>query len=321
MSFLRIIKITLVTTVVFILAFFLFFYQDFIGLDLEVERIRVPEEIIKIIVEDHYPIEEDITKEEEGGKEDGYEDKLTEDDPKEDKEDLKATEKEKKKTLTTSGILEKSNLERKREGIKPMTRNETLDKIAENKLNDMFENQYFDHISPGGREVKDLAEDVGYEFLFVGENLAKGIFEDDQELVTGWMNSPGHRENILNPRYLEIGISVKKDLYLGDRIWMAVQVFALPLDACPIVNYEWIDVMYENREAAHLISKEIDDLKEKIATTRPRYGSDYNEKVEKYNRLVELHNNLIDKMQEATDIYNKQYEERNNCLIELIDID
>jgi uncharacterized protein YkwD len=52
-----------------------------------------------------------------------------------------------------------------------------------------------------------LAKKVNYEYVVVGENLAEGDFTSDADLVKGWMDSPGHRANILNTKYEEIGIA------------------------------------------------------------------------------------------------------------------
>jgi uncharacterized protein YkwD len=92
----------------------------------------------------------------------------------------------------------------------------------------MFENQYFAHESPTGEKVSDLAKKFGYDFLLIGENLAMGNFSSDEDLVLAWMESPGHRENILNEKYQEIGVAVKKGIFEGKEVWIAVQHFGLP---------------------------------------------------------------------------------------------
>ena len=60
-----------------------------------------------------------------------------------------------------------------------------------------------------------------------------GNFKNDQDLVSAWLNSPGHRANILNTRFTEIGTAVLKGFYEGREVWMAVQEFGLPLSSCP----------------------------------------------------------------------------------------
>ena len=111
--------------------------------------------------------------------------------------------------------------------------NTKLDQSAELKAQDMLKNQYFAHTSPSGMAVGNLAEKVGYEFIAIGENLALGNFENDEALVQAWMDSPGHRANILNSRYQEIGVAVLKGVFEGRTTWLAVQHFGLPLSVCP----------------------------------------------------------------------------------------
>ena len=100
----------------------------------------------------------------------------------------------------------------------------------------MFEKEYFEHKSPSGIGASDIAHDVGYEFILVGENIALGNFDGDEALVQAWMDSPGHRANILNKRYTEIGIAAEKGLYQGKMMWLAVQIFARPMSLCQNPN-------------------------------------------------------------------------------------
>jgi len=111
------------------------------------------------------------------------------------------------------------------------------------QLDDIFEKQYFAHISPEGLGPSDLAEKSGYEYIMIAENLALGNFKDDNTLVNAWMDSPGHRANILNNRYTEIGVAVGKGFFsesnennkeeIATEVWIAVQEFGLPLSSCP----------------------------------------------------------------------------------------
>jgi len=117
--------------------------------------------------------------------------------------------------LTSDGTFSWTNTQRVINGAGLLSRSELLDGVAEFKMNDMFARQYFAHEAPTGEGVSNLAEDFGYEFILVGENLALGDFEDDKALLEAWMASPGHRENILNDKYREIGIAVGKESFDG----------------------------------------------------------------------------------------------------------
>ena len=138
--------------------------------------------------------------------------------------------------LTVAGILAETNRHRAEAGLPALTLNESLSQAAESKVTDMFAGQYFEHVSPSGQGPEDLVETVGYEYLRVGENLALGSYASDAELVEAWMDSPGHRENILKPGFSEIGLAASPGQFEGHHTWLAVQTFALPLTACPEVD-------------------------------------------------------------------------------------
>ena len=139
--------------------------------------------------------------------------------------------------LTVAGVILYTNSERAQNGGLPaLTENSFLDRDAQMKVADMFSKQYFEHVSPTGVGPGDLAKAVGYQYVLVGENLALGDFGSDQGVLTAWMNSPGHRANILNTHYTEIGVAVGKGMYEGRMTWLAVQSFGMPLSACPEIS-------------------------------------------------------------------------------------
>lgn len=139
-------------------------------------------------------------------------------------------------TLTIAGVLAETNRHRAENNLKSLAANTTLHRAAQNKLNDMFTKQYFDHVGPDGKGPADWVEGVGYRYIRVGENLALGNFADDADLVQAWMDSPGHRANILHTGFSEIGIAVGQGTFEGQRTWLAVQTFALPSSACPTAD-------------------------------------------------------------------------------------
>ncbi len=137
-------------------------------------------------------------------------------------------------TLTAHGVFSATNRQRAINSVPEVKRNTTLDQAAASKAQDMFAQQYFDHVSPQGKGPADVVDAVHYEYIRVGENLALGNFASDEALVEAWMNSPGHRANILSSGFTEIGIAVQKGTYEGRETWMAVQTFGTPLSACPM---------------------------------------------------------------------------------------
>jgi uncharacterized protein YkwD len=97
------------------------------------------------------------------------------------------------------------NFERGKQGAAPLAISRELNKSARYHANFMAENDCFDHLCPNEPNLGKRARDAGYEWRSVAENIAAGQ-EDAAEVVAGWMTSPGHRKNILNPAYKEIGI-------------------------------------------------------------------------------------------------------------------
>lgn len=138
--------------------------------------------------------------------------------------------------LTTAGVLTETNRHRATSDLSPLRPNTTLDQAAQKKVADMFARQYFAHESPDGTGPADLVTSVNYKYIRVGENLALGNFASDAALVQAWMDSPGHRANILHTGFSEIGLAVGEGVFEGTKVWLAVQTFAAPLSSCPTVD-------------------------------------------------------------------------------------
>lgn len=98
-----------------------------------------------------------------------------------------------------------TNIERAKHGASPLVLNRELTKSARFHAGFMAENDCFEHLCPNESNLGKRAHDAGYDWRAVAENIAAGQ-ESAAEVVEGWMNSPGHRVNILNPAYKEIGI-------------------------------------------------------------------------------------------------------------------
>jgi uncharacterized protein YkwD len=104
-------------------------------------------------------------------------------------------------------MLARVNAARKRAGAPPLRSNADLDQAAQRHAQDMLARDYFAHESPEGKTVRDRARAVGYDWRRIGENIAKGQFSVDEVMET-WMNSPGHRRNILDPAFKELGVGL-----------------------------------------------------------------------------------------------------------------
>jgi hypothetical protein len=97
----------------------------------------------------------------------------------------------------------------------------------------MAKNGYFAHFAPDGTSPWHWFDEAGYVYTHAGENLAIH-FTDSNEVVDAWMNSPKHRENIVNGVYTEIGVGTAKGKFEGYDTVYVVQLFGTPAQA-PVV--------------------------------------------------------------------------------------
>ena len=95
-------------------------------------------------------------------------------------------------------------------GLNKLKTDWQLSRVARYKSQDMKDNKYFSHTSPIYGSPFEMIRNFGISFRSAGENIAKGYLTP-QAVVNGWMNSSGHRENILNSSYTKIGVGYVKD--------------------------------------------------------------------------------------------------------------
>ena len=125
---------------------------------------------------------------------------------------------------TLDDIISLANEVRKEKNIPPLEKNEKLMESAMLKAQDMKEGEYFEHVSPSGLDMSYFVGEVGYKYATVGENLAEGYFSSTA-VHNAWMNSEGHRENIISPDFNEIGVAVLQINKDGFVSFLAVQHF------------------------------------------------------------------------------------------------
>lgn len=106
-------------------------------------------------------------------------------------------------------VVELVNQERAKQGLKPLKYNWELARVARYKSMDMRDNGYFSHTSPTYGSPFKMMRDFGIRYTRAGENIAYGYLTPES-VMRGWMNSSGHRKNILSPNYTEIGVGVAK---------------------------------------------------------------------------------------------------------------
>jgi len=98
------------------------------------------------------------------------------------------------------------NQERAKAGLQPLKTDSALAGMAMDKAKDMYNKNYFDHTSPTYGSPFDMMNQYGITYRSAGENIAKGQ-RSPEEVMNAWMNSPGHRQNILNSSYNLIGVA------------------------------------------------------------------------------------------------------------------
>lgn len=122
-------------------------------------------------------------------------------------------------------VLRLVNRERSNRGLPTLSRSDTLENQAEQYACEMIQDDFFAHVNPvTGSTLAQRAGEFRYNYYVIGENLAAGQTSPEQ-VVLDWMNSPGHRANILDERFIEIGIAVRAGGTYG-LYW--VQEFGLP---------------------------------------------------------------------------------------------
>ena len=102
-------------------------------------------------------------------------------------------------------VIRLVNAERSKNGLSPLTANWELSRVARYKSQDMADNRYSSHTSPTYGTPFQMMKSFGLSFRTAGENIAYGQ-RTPQAVVNAWMNSSGHRANILSSSYTQIGV-------------------------------------------------------------------------------------------------------------------
>jgi uncharacterized protein YkwD len=126
-------------------------------------------------------------------------------------------------------LVDLANTDRSQNQIAGLNVNQTLVMAAQLKADDMASKGYFAHTSPEGKTPWSWFDVVGYNYQYAGENLAVN-FSDSSDVNTAWMGSPGHRANILNGKFTEIGVATAKGIFQGRDTIFVVQMFGKPLN-------------------------------------------------------------------------------------------
>ena len=107
----------------------------------------------------------------------------------------------------TARVVELVNDERSKAGCKPLTVNAKLTKAAQAHSKDMADHRNMSHTGSNGSSPDDRIKAAGYDWNSYGENVAYG-YSTPESVMKGWMDSPGHKRNILDCSYKEIGVGL-----------------------------------------------------------------------------------------------------------------
>jgi hypothetical protein len=130
-------------------------------------------------------------------------------------------------SVGASVLVDLTNQSRLAYNEQPLVRNEKLDAAAQMKAENMIQEDYFAHDSPKGVTPWHWFNEVGYTFLYAGENLAIN-FTDSEAVNQAWLDSPKHKANLLDVKFKEIGIAAVEGLHNGVDTIFVVQLFGTP---------------------------------------------------------------------------------------------
>lgn len=126
--------------------------------------------------------------------------------------------------ISSQKLLLLTNKQRVENNLSPLTLNSKLSLAAAKKAEDMFLQNYWAHNSPDGKTPWFFVRGAGYNYIYAGENLARG-FDTTDEVVSAWMASPRHRENMLSENFREVGFAVQKGKLDGEETVLVVEEF------------------------------------------------------------------------------------------------
>jgi uncharacterized protein YkwD len=240
--------------------------------------------------------------------------------------------------LNRESIVDLTNKARGLNGLPALGENPILNTIAETRARDMFEKQYFAHVSPTGDQASDVAQRIGYKYKIIAENIASGRFLTNQKVIDGWMQSPGHRKNLLSTEVKDLGVAIIKGSMSGQETWVSVQIFGLQ---SPPVSQETCvapsqgllnEIQGKEAEISGLndslkrIKQELDSEHASIETDRrllsgrSQEQNDLSIRIKAYNEKINWHNQRVADvkakalvLQSMINEYNEMLQIYNSC--------
>jgi hypothetical protein len=138
-------------------------------------------------------------------------------------------------SVSSAEVVALTNQNRIDDHLPALVTSPLLTQAAQLKAEDMAANSYYAHVSPDGKTPLYWLGVVGYHYLNAGENLVIDRTTSEQ-VVSAWMNSADHRENILRPQFTEIGVGVADGVYEGQATTYVVQEFGTPYPSVAVAR-------------------------------------------------------------------------------------
>ncbi len=136
-------------------------------------------------------------------------------------------------TMSAEALLKDTNDYRDRSNLPALHEDNALDRAAQAKADQMVAQNYWDHVAPDGTTPWYYIQKVGYNYSSAGENLAYGFANSDQ-VITAWMNSVEHRDNVLGS-YQDVGFGFANgDNYQHGKNTVVVAMYGLPSTQKPV---------------------------------------------------------------------------------------
>jgi hypothetical protein len=144
--------------------------------------------------------------------------------------------------ISNQELLILTNQQRQSNNLNALTDNSELDQAAANKAADMFNKDYWAHNAPDGTTPWVFIKSAGYNYIYAGENLARG-FNSAPDVITAWMNSPEHRQNVLSPNYQNVGFAVATGKLSGEDTVLVVEMLgSTTLAPAPIAKQQTVSI-------------------------------------------------------------------------------
>lgn len=144
-------------------------------------------------------------------------------------------------TYNETDVIVLTNQERQENGLLALQHDLKLDAAAQIKAEELVKCGCFQHTMPDGQTAWDLLKDAGYDYQAAGENLAMA-YRDAGEMMTAWMTSKGHRLNILNPAFTQIGVGMADN----GTFRIVVQMFGDPAPAGSLGKASYYDYVLKS---------------------------------------------------------------------------